>query len=494
MKKYIFIGIAITSLFSSCDLDLYPYNAIESTQSFQSVSDAKNWANRIHSDLRGRVYGHYILSTDIQGDQLNATIDYGNNYGAVHRWSDLTSDNYQIRDNWQGYYSALVNVNTAIEGFKTITTSTAAEEVSLKEYTGVAHLARAFYYFQLNARYAKAYDPSTASSDLSVPLVLVPDINATPSRNTVKEVYDQILADLAIAKSNLASLPGEVNADYFNIDVATALEARVKLFMHDWAGAQSAAESLISGDKYKLYNTAADIKKMWHEDASNEVIFAPFVSINEGPNTQGGTYIGWNAGGKHYVPNFLPSKWVIDEYTDDDYRKGAYFLEVDSVLLGGSYYKASLVNKYPGNPSLRNAGAVTNYAHSPKIFRIAETILIAAEASYRANNESAARTHLNKLRVARGLSALATNVSGDNLFNEIKAERFRELAFEGYRLEDLKRWGEGFTRRQPQIESIVQMGADFAIKSVAPNDLKFTWGIPDRDVVANPNIVQNPGW
>ncbi|WP_197053686.1 RagB/SusD family nutrient uptake outer membrane protein [Sphingobacterium sp. T2] len=142
MKKYILMGIAITSLLSSCDLDLYPYNVIESSQSFKTVSDAKNWANRLHSDLRGRVYGHYILSPDIQADQLNATSDYGNNYGSVHRWTDLTSDNYQIRDNWQGYYSALINVNTAIEGFATISPANANEEKELKEYVGMAHLVR----------------------------------------------------------------------------------------------------------------------------------------------------------------------------------------------------------------------------------------------------------------------------------------------------------------------------------------------------------------
>jgi len=458
-----------------------------------SVGDAKNWASRLHADLRGRVYGHYILSTDIQGDQLNATADYGNNYGSVHRWTDLTADNYQIRDNWQGYYSALNNVNIAIEGFKNISTSTPDEENAMKEYTGVAHLARAFYYFQLNARYAKAYNSSTASTDLSVPLVLVADINASPARNTVKEVYEQIIADLAIAKTNLAHKPGSVNSSSLNSDVVTALEARVRLYMTDWAGAKTSAESLINNGKYTLYNTAEGVKKMWHEDAPNETIFAPFVSINESPNTQGGTYLGWSEGGKHYVPFFLPSQWVVDMYSTDDFRKDAYFLTTSQVLMGGAKHTATMVNKYPGNPALR-ASVATNYAHSPKIFRIAEVILIASEASFKAGNETSARSHLNTLRVARGLPALATGITGDVLLNEIKAERFRELAFEGFRLEDLKRWGEGFTRRNPQALVMLQTGSDFNLKSVPANDNKYTWGIPDRDITANPNMVQNPGW
>ncbi|MBD1428221.1 RagB/SusD family nutrient uptake outer membrane protein [Sphingobacterium litopenaei] len=492
--KYIAIGLLTTNVLSSCDLDLYPYDVIETSQSFNSVGDAKNWSERLHADLRGRVYGHYIMSTDIQSDQLNATADYGNNYGDVHRWT-LLSDNYQIRDYYQGYYSALNNVNMTIEGFKNITPKDDTETKALKEYTGVAHFARAYYYFMLNIRFAKAYNASSASTDLSVPLVLVPDINATPARSTVKEVYDQILSDISIAKTNLAEKAGATNAKQINLDVVIALESRVKLYMQDWNGAKQAAETLINSGKYNLYTTAEGVKNMWHNDAGNEVIFAPFVSINEGPNVNN-IYIGWNAGTSRYTPMYLPSQWIIDSYSDSDFRKGAYFLTSPKVYMAskGKEFTGTIVNKYPGNPALRNAGAVTNYAHSPKVFRIAEAYLNAAEASFRALNEGVARTHLNTLRASRGLTALASTVSGTALLNEIKLERLREFAFEGFRLEDLKRWGDGFTRRNPQDTEMLQTGADFTTKSVSANDDKITWGIPDRDVVANPNIVQNPGW
>jgi len=493
--KYITLGLISISTLNSCDLDLYPYNVIETSQSFNSVSDAKNWASRIHADLRGRVYGHYIMSTDIQADQLNASADYGNNYGDVHRWTGLLSDNYQIRDYYQGYYSGLNNVNMSIEGFKNITPANDSEAQELKEYAGVAHFARAYYYFMLNVRFAKAYNPTSATSDLSVPLVLVPEINATPARNTIKEVYDQILNDIAVAKTNLASKAGSANSNQINLDVVLALESRVRLFMQDWTAAKQVAENLISSGKYKLYTTAEGVKSMWHNDAGNEVIFAPFVSINEGPNVNN-IYIGWNAGTSRYTPLYLPSQWIIDAYSNADFRKDAYFLTSNKVYMAskGKEFTATIVNKYPGNPALRNSGSVTNYAHSPKVFRIAEIYLNAAEASYMSQNEVAARSHINTLRTARGLTPLATSVTGSSLLNEIKLERMRELAFEGFRLEDLKRWGEGFARRNSQDVELLQTGPDFTSKVISANDNKITWGIPDRDVVANPNIVQNPGW
>lgn len=492
LTKYLALGFIATSLFSSCDLDLYPSNVIETSQSFLSVSDAKNWTSRIHADLRSRSYGHYIMSTDVQADQLNATADYGNNYGDVHRWTNLISSNYQVIDQWSGYYSALNNVNLAIEGFQGITPKNDAETKSLKEYTGAAHLARAYYYYQLNVRFGKAYNPTTAATDLSVPLVLKPDLNGLPARNTIKQVYDQILADLAIAKTNLAEKVGVANSSELNLDVALALEARTKLAMQDWAGAKAAAETLINGGKYKLYTTAEGVKSMWHDDKGNEVIFAPFVSLSELPNTNT-IYIGLNAGTKKYVPFFLPSQWVVDAYSTSDFRKAAYFLETDKIFQGGKDYVGTIVNKYPGNPALRNAGAATNYAHSPKIFRIAEMYLIASEASYRANNAPAALTHLNTLRTSRGLTSLS-GLTGEPLFTEIKAERFRELAFEGFRLDDLKRWNEPVIRKSPQNVLMLQVGPEFTTLNIPANNDKITWGIPERDVIANPNIVQNPGW
>lgn len=494
--KYIILGLTTTSLLSSCELNLYPPNAIETSQSFQSVNDAKNWSTRALVGIKSRVYGVYTFATDIQGDQLNAAADYGNTYGALQRWGDaFVSDNYEIRDVWRGYYNGILNSNTAIEGFKTINPKDDKEAKSLKEYTGIVHLARAYYYFKLNEVFAKAYNPNTANTDLSVPLVLVPDLNDKPARNTVQEVFNQILADLEIAKTNLVDVPGKANSSVFTIDVVTALEAKVKFAKQDWAGAKAAAESLITGGKYPLYNTAADVKAMWHNDKGGEVIFAPFASINELPSNVNDIYIGWDQGNKRYRPLYLPSKWVVDAFASNDFRKDAYFLNVETIYQNGKYYSGVLVNKYPGNPALRAETAATNYAQSQKLFRIAEMYLIAAESAFKSSpsNANSALTHLNTLRIARGLSALS-GVSGNVLFEEIKAERFRELAFEGFRLNDLKRWNEPMVRKEPQDILMLQDGPDFVTKNVPANDNKFVWGIPSNDIIANPNLIQNSGW
>lgn len=80
--------------------------------------------------------------------------------------------------------------------------------------------------------------------------------------------------------------------------------------------------------------------------------------------------------------------------------------------------------------------------------------------------------------------------------NEIRNERTRELLCEGFRLDDLRRWNLGFTRKTPQNLNLINVtpSADYHQKTVQAGDLKFTWGLPANDLTTNPNLVQNQGW
>lgn len=488
--KYIASALFISLAVSSCNLDKFPENSISRDQAFEKVSDAKNWDTNFYAQLRARVYGYYWYVSDIQADQLNATLDFGNSVGAPHRWSDdFNSDNYEIRDQYLNYYSALKNVNLSIEKFPTIPTTTEAEKKELNQYLGDAYLTRAYYNFKLANRYAKAYDAKTADTDLGIPLVLTYDIYELPSRSTLKQTYDQILLDLGQAKTLLAGVAGTPGSKYYTIDVVNALEARIKLYMGDWAGAKAAADAVIATNKYVLYNTAETVKAMWAEDKTNEDILISSISLVEGPN-QNSVYHGYEAATKTYRPSFVPTQGVINTFEDSDFRKNVYFKMVD-LYQGGKSYPGYIVSKYPGNPALQSSTA--SNVNTPKIFRIAESYLISSEAAFQAGNSAAALTRLNELRVARGLKALV-GVTGDALLREIKSERTRELAFEGFRLDDLKRWKEGFTRKDPQNLDFLSTGEGYTTKTVQANDNKFVWGIPGYDMILNKNLVQNPGW
>jgi starch-binding outer membrane protein, SusD/RagB family len=498
-KTHIIYTLATASLFTlgACtkELDKFPVDSIETSQSFKTIKDAKTWNSGLYGNLRGNLYGSFMFTQDVQGDQLNASLDYGNRNGNPHRWGQsFLAEDGALSGPWAAFYASINNINTAIIGFAGIPAATPAERAELDKYLGDGYLARAYYYSELIVRFAKPYTPATAATDPGVPLVLAPEINGKPARASVKQVYDQIISDIAKAKTLLTATAGAQGSTKFTIHAVSALEARVKLNMQDWTGAIAAAESVISSNTYPLITTSVELNSMWKTDFAKEVIVQGFVSKpNELPNVNS-IYLGLVAATGKFTPDFVPSQWVVDMYDNADLRKAVYFERKTLTIQGADYPNIWLVNKYPGNPNLFT-GATTNYAHAPKMFRVAELYLISAEAGARAgaSTEAAALTRLNNLRTARGLPALVA-VTGAALFTAVKEERFRELAFEGSRLFDLKRWNEGFTRKLPQNTSFILTGPNYEVLSILPTDNKFVWGIPTRDMTTNSSLVQNPGW
>lgn len=491
IKNIILLPLLLVAIIScNDDLDKFPSDGIEQSQSFKTIGDAYNWDNGIFTSFRSRVYGQNTYVTDVQADQLNASLDFGNRNGFPHRWEGFLSTDQTIAAIWRDYYSAIRNINVAISGYPTIEIKGPQDQANLDVVLGNAYLMRAYYYHRLVLRFAKAYNPTTASSDLGVPLVLSYDVNARPERATVEKVYAQILDDINEAKSRLNSVSGQQGAVKFTKDAVLALEARVKLHKQDWVGAKTAADLVINSGKYSLITTQAGLDNMWFKDATQEVIMQSFVSAPNELSNANNIYLGYSSGTGKYTPDFIPSQWVIDKYDTADFRKKTFFSAKSVLVQGTTYPNIVLVNKFPGNPALFTA-ATTNYAHSPKVFRLAEMYLISAEAAANIPGGNAL-TPLNTLRNARNLPTI--NVTGSVLLNEIKDERFRELAFEGFRLDDLKRWNEGFTRNSPQNLNLINVGSDYNTLSKNAGDDKFVWGIPSNDMLSNPNLKQNNGW
>jgi hypothetical protein len=493
--KLLSLAVVSALVMVSCDLNRYPYDQIEQSQSFQTIKDATTFNNGLYSTLRGRVYGLFMFSTDVQADLLNATLDYGNRNGFPHKWNGFLSDDYTIRDTWQNYYNAIANINNIIDNSGKIVLDNDNDRALMDRYLGEAYFLRAYYYHQLIQRFAKDYEPASASSDAGLPLVLKFDIKEKPSRSSVEAVYQQILADIEQAESYLATVPGVQNSPKITKDCVTALKARVYLCMHNWTGAAEAANSLINSGAYPLMSNAASFKNMWVTDGGTETIFQLFASQPSELSNANSIYLGLNAQSQKYTPDFVPEQWVVDLYEASDIRKPAYLEQKTLYIQGTTYNGIYCINKYPGNPALFTA-ASTNYQHKPKIFRIAEMYLISAEAAAQNSaTEAAALSTLNLLRVARGASGL-NGLTGTALMDAIKDERVRELLCEGTRLDDLKRWNMGVIRKAPQSTAFINVGPDFDQKTVAAGDDKFVWGLPKNDITTNPNLVnqQNPGW
>jgi len=167
-----------------------------------------------------------------------------------------------------------------------------------------------------------------------------------------------------------------------------------------------------------------------------------------------------------------------------------------SKLQPATFTDLYLVNKYPDNPLLKQTeNGYSTYMHRPKVFRIAEIYLIAAEAAYKNGDQTNAKTYLDRLRTARGIGS----VTYTDLWAEIQNERNRELAFEGFRMADIKRWNLGVVRGTPQnLSAIVSDPADqYYQLNIPAGNYKMVWPLSPSDILyeqGKANWQQNPGW
>ncbi|MDO5608052.1 MAG: RagB/SusD family nutrient uptake outer membrane protein [Capnocytophaga sp.] len=487
------IAVLLPLFAAGChDLDQTPFNSMETGQSFETISDADYWANGMYLRMRNRTYGQFMYATDIQGDLLNATIEFGNTGGDLHRWDPMQTTQGSAATVWSGFYKSIANINIALSGLKTIVPQDDAEKERLNQRLGELHLGRAYAYSRLVLRFSKPYNKATATTDLGMPLVYAFDINEYPKRSTMEETYTQILSDITEAEALLKNKAGSAGASTFTIDAVTALKARTYLYMQNWDEAYKAANTLIASGTYPLAASQAELKDIWHVDNTKESIMMLFASAPDELGTANTIYLAYRPANGYFYPQYIPTQWIMDQYDNADYRKSVYF-EEKRLAMQGRAYRGYVVNKYPGNPALFTT-ANTNYQHFPKVFRIAEMYLIAAEAAYHSGDD--ALTPLNALRTARGTASVSA--TGTALLEEIKNERMREMAFEGSRLDDLKRWGDNITRRTPQLMTIIMSNPanQFHELDRPATAHQTVWPVPYYEININPNIApqQNEGW
>lgn len=485
MNKNIFKTIILSSAFvcgfTSCDLDQYPYDSIVTETAWQTIDDAERFRTGIYSYLRSISGGKYMYISDLQSDLFNATISYSNNGGDMHRW-DFTAAQYDIEDTWRGCYETINNCNNIIQNIGTITLESDEEKAEANNIKGEALFIRALCYHNLAIRFAKDYDPSTASSNLGLPLVLEMDPMGKPSRSNLDETYKQIKSDINEART-LMSVQGEANSTYLTLDALNLFEARVDLYMHDYQNAITLAKEVMA--KYPLIDNKDNLSSMWLNDESSEIIFRSYQSVDERANSMD-MYLSYSTASEAFSPYYVPSKWVYDLYEDGDIRKDVFFLKSKITCLDQSVEDVYMLNKFPGNPALKKTEY--EYYNMAKLFRSAEAYLIAAEAAYMINDANAIQ-YLNTLRAKRGASAL--NVSGENLMNAIEEEWIREFVGEGMRIDQLKRWNKSMVRHDPQNTTILMSGNGFTDFSKDASDIRFVWEIPNNDLNANANLVGN---
>ena len=504
INKY-FTGLMLgAALVTSCDMNQVPENTIGLDNGMQSVAEVSAVRDGLYSFLRSHCGGGYVVIPDLQSDLFIGTMQNGNSYLAMTT-GNIQSDDGDIEGVWAGYYSALVQVNYFLDkvpGFIEDNELTADELNTVNRYLAEAKFMRAYYNYNLANLFCGTYNEATADAPASgIPLVLhfnpSGDRSTYPGRSTLKATFSQIDTDLAEAYAGLVAaeaLDGVNKYDgYLNSYTVMAMQARVALSKGDNQTAYDKSKEVVTSGQFPL-TTGDDYYNMWIDDEGSELIFSPFANAAQMGSVPA-------PGGIFNLANpvnvkFAPTSALLDVYDANDVRFDAFFTLMD-VEYSGATLEVAAFMKYPGNPSF-NSGNTNAYKNLPKPFRTAEQYLILAEAAYNLSNATDANKYLNELRAARIVGFQSVDYTGATLMEQIKLERAKELCGEGFRISDLRRWKQGFTR-QANYQDIPDMDGfiiNLGLITYNADSYKYVWPIPSYEMTTNPQLKgqQNPGY
>lgn len=476
MKKILFSCAVLSAMMLvSCDgfLEQEPELSQSNELTLSSYDGINNATAGLYTMFQSASWfdGEYILSSEMRcGNAKKPLQEPGSGrYTGYTTWIYNENSTSPV---WSYAYYTIAWANNVINAIPNIDINQErnATQADLDNLMAEALFVRAFCYHNLVTTYAQPYTYQPES--LGVPVVLVTE-NGTPARNTVAEVYTQIVKDLTDAEALMAD--GYQRAGV-NDPVAAATKpaiqaflSRVYLYMGNWQGAADYATKVINSGKFSLAD-ANTYKTMFSASIATEggeYIFEVFGDkLNSYWDGSGWTHL-------PYITNFgdngsadvCATMDLINLYEDGDVRLAMYQEH------NGEYYCGKYTGKEGVQPRTTNV----------PLIRISEMYLNRAEALLNGASVAGATVAGDLAAIAekRGCTAAAATAQG------IFDERRRELAFEGHIHYDYARCQKSMTRTD--FDDNVNQNVEFP---------SYMWAlpIPKREMEANPNMEQNPGY
>lgn len=445
IKYWLYAG-AVSLLITACDnrLNVVPTQSIEQSQALNTEQDVQITLVGTYDGLSDvNLYGGGIQYIgDLMGD--NRDVIFGGTYATIDEiWrKTVTTSNTVTRDFWLDGYNAINRTNNVLSALAKV------GETNRGNAEGQARFIRGALYFELVKAFGKSWNDGTPTANPGVPLVLTPTTSVTDvdyrARNTVAEVYTQVLDDLTKAESLLPATQSG-GTGFATKGAAAAILARVYLQQQNYAAARDAANRVITSGTYTLKDNFVDV----FNDATNtsEIIFKIIVTDQDGANDMNTFYASSLNQGRGDVRVQTKFRQL---YTTGDTR-GTFFNTA-----GQNTFTSKFNDQYGDVP----------------VVRLAEMYLVRAEANLRLGTTTGATplADINLIR-ARAKAAALTTVD----LATILLERRLELAFEGQQLPDIKRTAG-------------------TVGTVAYNANNLVLPIPQREIDTNKKLVQNPGY
>lgn len=325
----------------------------------------------------------------------------------------------------------------------------------------------------------------------------------TPPGTTGTQLLDQAIKDFSEAASLLPVSWDETNRGRVTANSANGMLGKSLVFRA--SAAKSTADYTEAINAFNKITGATLVTNFsdnfaWDTENNNESLFEfqasqafGFDNVwleNDFDNAVGALSIYWgfysnNPAGQGGMSPYFGTSKLLDIYNANDPRRDSTLNPDDRT-----------VRKYTSRDKLSASGvaSITNY----RILRLADVLLLQAEAVLQSGGSTAeAIGYINQVRTrARAMGAgtepadFSTSETDKNkIMQWIMDERLMELAGEGQRWFDLRRW---------QMQGIISLNSAFFSSNLStvsfqlPKHLNFP--IPTSETDVNPNVKQNEGY
>ncbi|MBO0930282.1 RagB/SusD family nutrient uptake outer membrane protein [Fibrella aquatilis] len=481
---------------SACDRELLtpiPQTSVSDASSFSTTTRVQGQLLSLYGALKdGNFYGgRYVVYGDIRGEHfINET---SNLVTGADVWNlNATNSATAVQNLWYYAYLTINKCNIFLDGMAAGGTKVVGDDAGAK-YIAEAKLIRGLSYYSLLQYYARPYADGNGAKP-GVPLRLN-GIKGTGqsnlARNTVAEVYTQVLKDLNEAEAALPASYATANDNTTRAhkNTAIALKTRVYLSMQDYANVVTEANKIVSatapftaptGVKFALQPDITTVFTAPNYNTAESIFSMPMTTTaGDFPGTQ-------NQLAYYYSP---PAK--IGTEVTGGVGNGEYSLNPNGIIANPNWTatdkRRSFIKQTGTGTAVKN-WLIKYKQPSPftdwvPVIRYAEVMLNLAEAKARTTN-SVDPQAVALLNAVRNRSDAATTYTAASfatpaaLINAILLERQIEFLGEGLRNNDLMRL----------LQTIPAKGS---APSKGPNDSGYIWPISATELSLNTLATDN---
>ncbi len=520
--------IALLLLAVGCDsnyLETQPQGSVSSATFWETEEDARVAVN----DLYNYLYDTDIFMWDAMSDIATANKPFttGSPNPAPYQRSTHTAQDGYGNAQWARGYRGIRGANDLLVNVENIETD---EQELINRFKAEARFIRAYLYAHLAFWFG------------DVPLVKEP-VSLQEAREVTRtergQVWDFVVSELQAVSEILPQSYSSEELGRITRGAALAMKSRVLLYAGRYEEAYQAAEAVMGLGEYSLYSSYQDLFSYEAEHNSEVILNKNFIT-NDYSNAAFAILAPFSQGNAR--SNYVPTKKMVDAYEMEnglsidapdngfdprnpyqnrDPRLGYSIFVLGDALPNGQTYDPR--PGFGGSDDIASAVRTTNTGFNIQkyvnpedlpdpfncginiiLIRYAEVLLNYAEAKIEAGSiDESVYDAINQIRQRPDVDMppIESGKTQDELRQIVRHERMVELAFEGQRFFDVRRWRIADEVLTDRIYGMTYVNEDGELETVRFTEFQrnfreerdYLWPLPQKEIDIT-GLAQNPGY